>query len=819
MGQFMNKKELSERDICTKFITPAVKRAGWDEMTQIREEVGFTKGRIIVRGKLVTRGKAKRADYILYYKPNIPIAVIEAKDNNCSVGDGMQQAIDYAITLNIPFVFSSNGDGFVFHDRTGLSAEKEASLGLDLFPPPGQLWAKYCAWKGLSPTEEELVLQDYFDDGSGKEPRYYQRTAINSTIEAIAKGRDRVLLVMATGTGKTYTAFQIIWRLWKAGRKKRILYLADRNVLIDQTMVNDFRPFGAAMAKLSTGSKTIERSDGTQVDLATALDKKRRIDTAFEIYLGLYQAITGPEERQKIFREFSPGFFDLIVIDECHRGSAAEDSAWREILEYFSGATQIGMTATPKETKYVSNINYFGDPVYSYSLKEGIRDGFLAPYKVIKVHINVDVAGYRPEVGKTDRDGSEVEDRLYNTTDFDRTIVIDDRTKLVAKKVTEFLKESGDRFQKTIVFCVDEEHAARMRQALVNENKDLCDQNHRYVMRITGSDKEGQEQLGNFIDPESRYPVLVTTSRLLSTGVDAQTCRLIVLDRPVGSMTEFKQIVGRGTRVHEDTKKFYFTLMDFRGSTSHFADPLFDGPPEQIYEPGEDDPITPPDDAPRPDEDDVSPELGTDETIVDGETPDITFDPDAPTRSKVYVDGVETSIIAERVEYLDENGRLITESLRDFSKKALKKRFASLDEFLRRWRSAERKQAIIDELENEGLPLEPLAEEVGKDLDPFDLICHVAFDQPPLTRRDRAENVRKRNVFTKYGPQARAVLEALLQKYQDQGVINLDDPRVLQISPFDTMGTPLQLIKEFGTRADFERAVHEMQSELYKRAA
>jgi type I restriction enzyme, R subunit len=817
----MNKKELSERDICTKFITPAVKQAGWDEMMQIREEVGFTKGRIIVRGKLVTRGKAKRADYVLYLKPNIPIAIIEAKDNNCSVGDGMQQALEYAVTLNIPFVFSSNGDGFVFHDRTGLSSEKEATLALNAFPPPGQLWAKYCEWKGLSPTEEELVLQDYFDDGSGKEPRYYQRTAINATIEAIAKGGDRVLLVMATGTGKTYTAFQIIWRLWKAGRKRRILYLADRNVLIDQTMVNDFRPFGAAMAKLSTGAKTIEREDGTEVELTTALDKKRRIDTAYEVYLGLYQAITGPEERQKLFREFSPGFFDLIVIDECHRGSAAEDSAWREILEYFSSATQIGMTATPKETKYVSNIHYFGEPVYSYSLKEGIRDGFLAPYKVIKVHIDVDVSGYRPEKGQTDRDGIEVEDRLYNTTDFDRTLVIDDRTKLVAKKVTEFLKESGDRFQKTIVFCVDEEHAARMRQALVNENKDLCDQNYRYVMRITGSDTEGQAQLGNFIDPESKYPVLVTTSRLLSTGVDAQTCRLIVLDRPVGSMTEFKQIVGRGTRVHEDTKKFYFTLIDFRGATSHFADPLFDGPPEQIYEPGENDPITPPDDAPRPEKDDdpIPAEVGSDETIVDGAIPDISIHPDDQPRSKIYVDGIETTIIAERVEYLDENGRLVTESLRDFSKKALKKRFTSLDEFLRRWRSAERKQAIIEELENEGLPLEPLAEEVGKDLDPFDLICHVAFDQPPLTRRERADNIRKRNVFTKYGPQARAVLEALLQKYQDQGVINLDDPRVLQISPFDTMGTPLQLIKRFGTCADFERAVHEMQTELYQRAA
>jgi type I restriction enzyme, R subunit len=488
----MDKTQLSERDICTKFITPAIKRAGWDEMLQIREEVGFTKGRIIVRGKLVSRGKAKRADYVLYFKPNIPIALIEAKDNSHSVGDGIQQALEYATTLEIPFVFSSNGDGFVFHDRTGTSAEKEANLALAAFPSPDDLWAKYRAWKGLTPEAEEIVLQDYFDDGSGKTPRYYQVNAVNAAIEDIAKGRNRVLLVMATGTGKTYTAFQIIWRLWKAGRKKRILYLADRNVLIDQTMVNDFRPFGAAMAKLSTSAKTIERDDGTSAELTTALDRKRRIDTAYEIYLGLYQAITGPEERQKLFREFSPGFFDLIVIDECHRGSAAADSAWREILDHFSGATQIGMTATPKETEYVSNIHYFGKPVYSYSLKQGIRDGFLAPYKVIKVHIDRDVEGYRPEKGQLDREGEEVEDRIYNTQDFDRTLVLDDRTKLVAKKVTEFLKESGDRFQKTIVFCVDEEHAARMRRALVNENKDLCEDSHRYVMRITGSTRKAR---------------------------------------------------------------------------------------------------------------------------------------------------------------------------------------------------------------------------------------------------------------------------------------------------------------------------------------
>lgn len=814
----MDKRNLTERDICTKFILPAVKRAGWDEMLQVREEVYFTKGRIIVRGKLVTRGKAKKADFVLYYKPNIPIALIEAKDNNHSVGDGMQQALDYAATLDIPFVFSSNGDGFLFHDRTAQSGQIETNLGNDAFPSPAALWARYRTWKGLDAEAEQIVLQNYFDDGSGKAPRYYQVNAVNAAIEAIAKGRDRVLLVMATGTGKTYTAFQIIWRLWKAGRKKRILFLADRNVLIDQTMVNDFRPFGAAMAKLSTNAKTIERQDGTTVDLALALDKKRRIDTAFEIYLGLYQAITGPEERQKLFKEFSPGFFDLIVIDECHRGSAAEDGAWREILTHFSGATQIGLTATPKETEYVSNTDYFGEPVFSYSLKQGISDGFLAPYKVIKVHIDRDVQGYRPELGQLDRDGNEVEDRIYNARDFDRHIVLDDRTKLTAKKITEFLKESGDRFQKTIVFCVDEEHAARMRQALINENADLVAENQRYVMRITGSDKEGQDQLGNFIDPESKYPVLVTTSRLLSTGVDAQTCRLIVLDRAVGSMTEFKQIVGRGTRVHEDTKKFYFTLIDFRGATDNFAQPEFDGDPVQIYMPGDGDPITPPDDAPTAGDDGtlVTPEPTDDENVID--QPGLPLPSSGPIR-KIYVDGIGARILAERVEYLDENGKLVTESLRDFTKTALKKRFASLDDFLKRWKSAERKQAVIEELEAEGLALDALAHELGKNLDPFDLICHVAFDRKPLTRRERADNVKKRDVFTKYGPQARAVLDALLEKYRDEGVLNLDDANVLKVAPFTAMGSVVQLIKAFGGKESFEKAVHEMQDALYDGAA
>ena len=802
------KKSLSEADICVKYITPAVESAGWNDDTQIRREVHFTKGQIHVRGKMVTRGKSKFADYVLYYKPNIPIAIIEAKDNNHSVGDGMQQALNYAEILNIPFAFSSNGDGFVFHDKTGTSPEVESTLPLSGFPSPARLWSMYREWKGLDEEQEEIVLQDYFDDGSGREPRYYQRNAINAAIEAIAKGQDRILLVMATGTGKTYTAFQIIWRLWKAGRKKRVLYLADRNVLIDQTMVNDFRPFKSAMAKLSTSTKTIEEEDGTVRTIETAIDQKRRIDTSYEIYLSLYQAITGPEDRQKLFREFSPGFFDLIVVDECHRGSAAEDAAWREILEYFSLATQIGLTATPKETKYVSNIHYFGQPVYSYSLKQGIQDGFLAPYKVINVHIDIDVEGYRPTPGATDEEGEEIPDRIYNQKDFDRTLVIDDRTKLVAKRVSEFLKESGDRYQKTIVFCVDQEHAARMRQALVNENSDLATQNRRYVMRITGNDKDGQDQLGNFIDPETRFPTLVTTSRLLSTGVDAQTCRLIVLDRPVGSMTEFKQILGRGTRVHEDTGKYYFTLMDFRGATHHFADSDFDGEPVQIYDPGDDDPITPPEGG----EDE---EPGEDEIVVDAGN-DISIHPDEPESRKIYVKGVLVTILAERVTYLDADGKLITESLRDYSKRAVTNRFASLDTFLQRWKSADRKQAIIDELEEEGLRIEPLAEEISQDLDPFDLICHVAYGRPPLTRRERARNVRKRDVFSKYGPQARAVLDALLEKYQDEGVVDLGDPRILQIPPIDKIGTPVELIRQFGSLAGFEQAMHELQDALYE---
>lgn len=812
----MNKSQFSERDVCSKLITPALQNAGWDLQSQIFEEKTLTDGRIIVRGPVTTRGARKRADYVLYIKPNIPIAVIEAKDNRHALGDGMQQALTYAKMLQVPFAFSSNGDGFVFHDATGHSVTVEQTLGLKEFPSPAELLAKYEKWKGLSSEASKVALYDYRD--MGKTPRYYQVNAINASIEAIAKGQQRLLLVMATGTGKTFTAFQIIWRLWKSGAKKRILFLADRNVLVDQTMVNDFRPFTGAMAKLSTHAKTIERADGTRESVTLAMDKKRRINTAYEIYLGLYQALTGPQEHQKIFKELSPDFFDLIIIDECHRGSAAEDSAWREILEHFSSATQIGLTATPKETEYASNMNYFGKPIYTYSLKEGISDGFLAPYKVIKSHIDRDVEGYRPTLGQLDRDGNEVEDRQYNVKDFDRTLVLDDRTKLVAKRVTQFLKESGDRMQKTIVFCVDQEHAARMRQALVNENAELVAKDNRYVMRITGGDKDGLNELPNFIDPESDYPVIVTTSRLLSTGVDAQTCRLIVIDREIGSMTEFKQIVGRGTRVHEDTGKKFFTLIDFRGATNHFADPEFDGDPVQIYVPPVDGPMTPPEYDADTQPDSIN---GTTEAVssTDGLAVPTPEPGNTGPIKKIYVDGVGATILKERVEFLDAEGKLITESLQDFTRKHLTRRFATLDDFLRRWKSEDRKQAIIEELAEEGLDLELIGSELDAELDPFDLVCHVAFGAKPLTRKERANNVKKRDIFNRYGEKARAVLDALLDKYANEGVLNLDDSNILQINPFSHMGTPIELMRAFGNKTDYQQAIHDLQKALYEESA
>ncbi|MEA5113342.1 MAG: DEAD/DEAH box helicase family protein [Geobacteraceae bacterium] len=785
----MSKKSLSERDICTKYITPAVNTAGWDLHSQIREEVYFTKGRIIVKGKLHTRGKAKRADYILYHKPNLPIAVIEAKDNNHTIGDGMQQALDYSEILDVPFAFSSNGDGFLFHDRTGMHNPVEQELILDAFPSPNDLWKRYMIWKGINEETEIVIEQPYYHDGSGKEPRYYQRIAINRTIEAIAKGQDRILLVMATGTGKTYTAFQIIWRLWKSKTKKRILYLADRNILIDQTMTNDFKPYGSAMTKI----------------------RNRTVDKSYEIYLALYQAVSGTEEFKNIYREFSPDFFDLVVVDECHRGSAADDSAWREILEYFSSATQIGMTATPKETREVSNITYFGEPVYTYSLKQGIADGFLAPYKVVRIDLDKDLTGWRPENGKVDKHGELIEDRIYNQKDFDRNLILEQRTDLVARKVTEFLKGTN-RFDKTIVFCEDIDHAERMRKALVNHNADLAAENSKYVMKITGDDTIGKMELDNFIDPESRYPVIATTSRLMNTGIDAQTCKLIVLDQNIQSMTTFKQIIGRGTRINEDYGKFYFTIMDFKKATELFADPDFDGDPVVIYEPKPGDPPIPP----EPPE---GPEGGEEGCPIPEppipEPPGGEGSPEPEPRRKYVVGDVPVYVVAERVQYYGKDGRLITESLKDYTRNTVLRDYTSLDAFLRKWKNAEKKQAIIAELEEQGILLEALADEIGKDFDPFDLICHVAFDQPPLTRRERVENVRKRNYFTKYGGQARKVLEALLDKYSDEGVVTIEDLKILRVRPLDQFGTPTEIITSFGGKDKYEQALQELEAGLY----
>lgn len=793
----MNKKELSERDICTKFITPAIEKVGWDITTQIREEFPLTNGRIIVRGKLHTRASNKRADYILFYKPGIPIAVIEAKANTHSIADGMQQALGYSDMIHVPFVFSSNGDGFLFHNKINIDGKTETELSLESFPSPDFLWKLWTKNKGINTEQEAIVTQDYYSDGSNKTPRYYQSLAINKTIEAIVQGQNRVLLVMATGTGKTFTAFQIIWRLWKSKTKKRILFLADRNILVDQTMTNDFKPFGSAMTKI----------------------QKRQANKSYEIYLSLYQAVTGTEEEQNIYKQFSPSFFDLIVVDECHRGSAAENSNWRKILEYFSTATQIGMTATPKETKAVSNIDYFGDPLYTYSLRQGIDDGFLAPYKVVRIDLDKDVTGWRPDKGMTDKYGNEIEDRIYNQKDFDRSLVLEKRTELVAKKISQFLKETN-RYDKTIVFCDNIDHAERMRQALVNENADIAAKNSRYVMRITGDNEEGKMELDNFIFPESRYPVIATTSKLMATGVDAQTCKLIVLDQRIQSMTEFKQIIGRGTRINEDYGKFYFTIIDFKKATELFADPDFDGDPVQIYEPENmDDSPVPPDDA----EEDQAPLVNYDPNGQDSDvlfvnekdTPPFGDSDDGAKIKKYYVSNVPVTVAAERVQYFDSDGRLITESLKDYTKKALFKEFSTLDEFLSRWNHSEKKRAIIEELTEQGVFFEALSEEIGRDLDPFDIICHVAWDKPPLTRQERAQKVKKKNYFEKYGEQARKVLDALLDKYADEGIVHIEETQILTINPFTTFGTPIEIIKQFGGLEKYQQAVSDLEHQLY----
>ena len=787
----MDKKKLSERDICSKFINPALEQAGWIAH-QIREEVTFTNGQIMVRGKLHTRGERKRADYVLYYKKNIPLAIIEAKDNNHSIGAGMQQALAYAECLQVPFIFSSNGDGFLFHDQTGLFEEVEQELGLDEFPSPERLWKLYEQYHGLeTPESKHIVEYPYYDDGSGRTPRYYQVNAINKTIEAIARGQKRILLVMATGTGKTYTAFQIIWRLWKAGAKKRILFLADRNILVDQTKNKDFKPFGQHMTKISN----------------------RMIDKSYEIYLSLYQAVTGSEEEKNIYKQFSPEFFDLIVIDECHRGSAKEDSAWREILEYFSSAAHVGLTATPKETKDTSNITYFGEPVYTYTLKQGIQDGFLAPYKVVRIDMDKDLQGWRPEKGKKDQYGNEITDRIYNLKDMDKGLVLKNRTELVARKITEFLVNT-DPYAKTIVFCDDIDHAERMRQALVNLNPERVRENRKFVMRITGDDKDGKAELDNFINPEERYPVIATTSKLMTTGVDSETCKLIVLDQHIKSMTEFKQMIGRGTRINEEFGKIWFTIMDFKKATELFSDPAFDGEPVVIYEPEPDDPVVPPDELNPEEEDDPHiPENGSttgDDDIGDG-------DGEAPR--KFYVNDIAVNVIGERVQFYDNDGKLVTESLKDYTRQHILKDYGSLDAFLRKWKGAAKKSLIIDEFKKQGVIFEALEDEVGKDFDPFDMICHIAFDQPALTKKERANNVRKHNYFTKYNDQARQVLDALLDKYADQGIEPIEDVKILQIPPFNQMGSIIEIIQSFGSVEAYTNALKELGDHLYEDAS
>ena len=788
----MGKRDLSEEDIKAQYITPAIVDSGWDLKKQVRLEYAFTAGRIILRGNITARGKQKRADYVLFYKSNFPLAVIEAKDNNHPVGAGLQQAIDYAKALDIYYVYASNGDGFI---EQNLITGKVRELSLHEFPSPEELYRRYIKDKNLNEVEEKAALEPYYYVPNYKKPRYYQRIAVNRTVDTVANGQNRVLLVCATGTGKTFMAFQIIYRLWKAGIKKKILFLADRNVLVDQTISGDFKPFGGKMTKV----------------------EKKTLDSSYEIYLALYQQLSG-DDGEEAYLQFKPNFFDLIVIDECHRGSAKEDSAWRKILDYFSSATHVGCTATPIETTEASSQTYFGEPIYEYSLNQGIEDGFLAPYKVIRIGLDKDLEGYRPESGKLDKHGYEIEDREYNIKDYDRSLVIEQRTKVIAAKITEFLKKT-DRFSKTIVFCVDIEHAERMRQALINENKDLYRENSKYIMRITGDNDEGKAQLEYFIDEESTYPVIAVTSKLMTTGVDAKMCKLIVLDNNINSMTEFKQIIGRGTRLLEEYGKTYFTIMDFRNASRLFADPDFNGNPEVVIELGEDDPVIEPDANEAQDTYEEGDNPYADEAReTDGEyhtgSTDGFDDDDKP--KKYYIGDVLVKVLSERVQYVDKDGKLITESLIDYTKKNIIKQYANLDDFLKKWTEADKKQAIIDELKEEGVILDAIKEETQQtDLDDFDLICHLAYDKMPLTKAERANNVKKRHYLYKYSDMAKQVLEALLDKYASDGIKEIEETKVLELKEFTKFGSPMKIVKAFGGKGGYQKAVRELENEIY----
>ena len=778
---------LSEEDTRNIYITPALTKK-WDLESQIRSEVYFTAGKVIVRGNVSTRAKGEKADYILYYNSSKPIAVVEAKKYDLEVGTGMQQAIEYAQILDLPFAYSTNGKGFLEHDMlTG----NEREISMEDFPSPGDLWYRYKTTKNISDNEEKIINEPYYYAPGVNKPRYYQRIAINRTCEAIARGQDRILLVMATGTGKTFTAFQIIHRLKESGLKKKILYLADRNILIDQTMAQDFQPFTKVMTKV----------------------ENRKMDSSFEIYMALYQQLTDGQGLD-IFKQFSPDFFDLIIVDECHRGSAADDSNWKRVLEYYNSATQIGLTATPKETSEISNIQYFGEPIYTYSLKQGIDDGFLAPYKVIRVNLDKDIAGYRPEAGKRDVNGNIIEnEETYYQADMDKKIIIDERTQAVAKRVTEFLKNS-DRFNKTIVFCIDIEHAERMRQALIKENTDMVSQNPKYIMRITGDNSIGKAQLENFIDVEEKYPTIVTTSKLLTTGADCKTCKLIVLDSNINSMTEFKQIIGRGTRIREDYQKTYFTIMDFRNASRLFSDPNFDGEPICIKQ------VNPDGEMPKDSEIDTNIiEDDSQNKLIDGpiQPPII---PDIEKRSekqtKLHVNGVDVNIYNEIVSYYDKDGKLVTESLRDFSKRSILNEYASLDDFLHKWNSTERKQAILDELEEQGVLIDELRKDLGvEEIGDFDLIVHIAYDKKPLTRYERVNNVIKKGYLYKYSEMAQNILKDLLEKYSDSNELELTDTRILELKPFDEYGSMFDIVDVFGGKEKYIEAVEELEKELY----
>ncbi len=768
---------MTEEEVKLNFITPAIEEAGWTKK-QIRMEFSITAGKIVVRGNTAKRLPKKKADYVLFYKENLPLAIVEAKDNSHRVGDGMQQALEYAEKLDVRFVFTSNGDNFLFHDRK-LGSEKV--IELDEFPSPEVLFnLQYSKDMETYPELKKIINEPYYFGEGSYSPRYYQRIAINKAVEAIAKGKDRVLLVMATGTGKTFMAFQIIWRLWKAGLKKKILYLADRNILVDQTIIGDFKPFKNSMYKV----------------------EHKKMDTSYEIYLSLYQQLSENETEDSLAllkESFNSDFFDLIIVDECHRGSARDDSNWRKILDYFDEAAKIGMTATPKETNEVSNIDYFGEPIYTYSLKDGIEDGFLAPYKVVRYAIDTDVYGYRPTKGKTDKDGELVEDREYGVKDYDKNLVIDERTLLVAKKITDYLK-STDRLAKTIVFCVDIDHAERMRQALVNLNSDLCANNHRYVMRITGDNDEGKKQLDNFIDNDSVYPTIVTTSKLMTTGVNCQTCKNIVLDNIFGEngMTEFKQIIGRGTRIAEDYGKMYFTILDFRNATRLFADPKFNGPDVQDI--------------------DYDPEYNKDKKTVPANT-DEHLDTEASNeekaKKKVYINNVAVELLSERVQYYDNDGRLVTESLKDFTKRNVLKDYASLDDFLQFWTSEEKRAVIIEELEDKGIFIEELRKMYPADVDDFDLICDIAYGIKPLTKSERAKSSRVNEVLNRYSDQCKEILNILLEKYANDEIDDITDQKILKLPDFNDYGSPVKIARMFGGLNGYLHAVQDVQHALY----